>query len=57
MMMIHFIQQAKDTGYESIVLDSEPKVEKFYQNFGFKVIGQLESSIKNRYLPIMELKI
>lgn len=56
-MMIHFIQQAKDTGYESIVLDSEPKVEKFYQNFGFKVIGQLESSIKNRYLPIMELKI
>ncbi len=57
LMMKHFFQQVKDEGYETIKLDSEPNAEKFYLSLGFKVIGQLESSIKNRFLPIMELKI
>ena len=56
-MMNHFIQQVKDKGYERIHLESEPNVEKFYQNLGFKVIDWLESSIKNRFLPIMELEL
>jgi GNAT superfamily N-acetyltransferase len=56
-MMNHFIQHVKDKGYERIELESEPNAEKFYQNLGFKVIGWLESSIKNRFLPIMELEI
>jgi GNAT superfamily N-acetyltransferase len=56
-MMNHFIQHVKDKGYERIELESEPNAEKFYQNLGFKVIGRLESSIKNRFLPIMELEI
>jgi len=43
--------------FEYIYLDSDPNAEKFYQNLGFKVVGQLESSIKNRFLPIMELEI
>ena len=56
-MMNHFIQHVKDKGYERIELESEPNAEKFYQNLGFKVIGRLESSIKNRFLQIMELEI
>jgi len=56
-MINHFIQHVKDKGYERIELESEPNAEKFYQNLGFKVIGWLESSIKNRFLPIMELEI
>ena len=56
-MMSHFIQHVKDKGYERIHLESEPNTEKFYQNLGFKVIDRLESSIKNRFLPIMELEI
>jgi N-acetylglutamate synthase-like GNAT family acetyltransferase len=56
-LMNHFFKKVKSKGFENIYLDSDPNAEKFYQNLGFKVIGQLESSIKNRFLPIMELKI
>lgn len=56
-LMKHFLQKVKEAEYETILLDSEPKTQKFYESFGFKVIGQLESSIKNRFLPIMELKL
>jgi len=55
--MRHLIAQVQEHGFESIELDSEPKAEKFYAKFGFKFIGQLESSIKNRFLPVMELRI
>ncbi len=56
-LMNHFFKQVKNKGFENIYLDSDPNAEKFYQNLGFKVIGQLESSIKNRFLSIMELEI
>jgi len=56
-LMNHFFKQVKNKGFETIYLDSDPNAEKFYQNLGFKVVGQLESSIKNRFLPIMELEI
>ena len=56
-LMEHFFKQAKNKGVKNIYLDSDPHAEKFYLNLGFKVSGQLESSIKNRFLPIMELKI
>ena len=56
-LMNHFFKKVKSKGFENIYLDSDPNAEKFYQNLGFKVIGQLENSIKNRFLPIMELKI
>lgn len=57
MMMNHFLLQVKDSGYEAVKLDSEPNTVKFYQNLGFKIVGRLESSIPNRFLPIMELDI
>jgi GNAT superfamily N-acetyltransferase len=56
-LMSHLIQQIKDRGFEMIEIDSEPYAEKFYQKIGFRVTGQLESSIKNRFLPIMELDV
>ena len=56
-LMEYFFKQVKNKGLKNIYLDSDPHAEKFYLNLGFKVIGQLESSIKNRFLPIMELKI
>lgn len=31
--------------------------ENFYKSFGFETVGQLQSSIKDRYLPVMELRI
>ena len=55
--MNHFFKIVKNQGFEYIYLYSDPNAERFYQNLGFKIIGQLESSIKNRFLPIMELEI
>ncbi|AYN02731.1 GNAT family N-acetyltransferase [Chryseobacterium sp. 3008163] len=40
---------------KKITLDAEPNAKNFYKTFGFQTVGQLESSIKDRYLPIMEL--
>ena len=38
-------------------LYSEPNAEVFYKKFGFEVIGQHQSSIPNRFLPIMEKRL
>ena len=57
MLMSDFLERVKKTKSEKIILDADPNVEKFYEHIGFKVIGQLETSIKDRFLPIMELKI
>lgn len=55
-LMNDFLQRIGQTQYERVVLDADPNAELFYKKLGFQVIGQLKSSIKDRYLPIMELK-
>lgn len=57
MLMTDFLQRIKKSNIEKIILDADPNAEKFYEQIGFKVIGKLETSIKDRFLPIMELKI
>ena len=57
LLMNNFLDRIKNTEIEKIILDSEPNAEKFYGYFGFKKVGQIETSIKGRYLPIMELRI
>lgn len=52
-----FLERIEGTHYEKVTLDADPNAEKFYEQFGFKVVGKLASSIKDRFLPIMELKI
>lgn len=56
-LMNDFLKNVQQLGIDQITLDAEPNAENFYKTFGFKTTGQLESSIKDRYLPIMELKI
>lgn len=56
-LMNDFLKNINQYGVTKITLDAEPNAEKFYKNFGFETIGQLESSVKDRYLPIMELRI
>lgn len=56
-LMNDFLKNAKQSNIDKITLDAEPKAEDFYKKFGFKTKGQLESSIKDRYLPIMELRM
>ena len=56
-LMTDFLKRVKRTKAEKIILDSDPNSEKFYTKIGFKMIGKLETSIRDRFLPIMELKI
>ncbi|MCI3936161.1 GNAT family N-acetyltransferase [Chryseobacterium aahli] len=55
-LMNDFLEKANQLGIKKITLDAEPNAENFYKTFGFETVGQLESSIKDRYLPIMELR-
>ncbi len=57
LLMIDFLQRIQNSKFERVILDADPNAEKFYNKLGFRVIGKLESSIKDRYLPIMELRI
>lgn len=57
-LMDDFLNRIKENReIKKVTLDADPNAEKFYQKFGFSTIGQLETSIKNRFLPIMELKL
>ena len=54
-LMNDFLNRMKKENFEKITLDSEPNAEDFYLKLGFKKIGEFETSIKNRFMPIMEM--
>ncbi len=51
-----FLKRVENKGFEKIYLHSDPNAEKFYSKLGFLKVGEFETSIKNRYLPIMEMR-
>lgn len=51
------IETAKKMSVKRIILDADPNAEDFYKHFGFVIYEKMESSIKNRFLPQMELII
>lgn len=57
LLMNDFILKIKNSKTKRIILDADPNAQKFYESFGFVEAGQIETSIKDRFLPIMELKI
>ncbi|KUJ62969.1 hypothetical protein AR687_06135 [Flavobacteriaceae bacterium CRH] len=56
-LMHDFLNRLQETSFKKVMLHSEPNAEMFYAKFGFIKIGQFETSIKNRFLPILELNI
>ncbi|MEP7196063.1 MAG: GNAT family N-acetyltransferase [Saprospiraceae bacterium] len=56
-LLLDFLERLRITNSKIVILDSEPFAENFYRKFGFVKIGQKETTIKDRYLPIMELNI
>jgi GNAT superfamily N-acetyltransferase len=56
-LMADFLNRARNDKFEKITLDSEPNAENFYLKIGFKKIGEFETSIKNRFMPIMEMSL
>ncbi|WP_262147665.1 GNAT family N-acetyltransferase [Chryseobacterium foetidum] len=57
LLMNDFISKIKKSKTKIIILDADPNAQKFYESFGFTKIGKIETSIKNRFLPIMELQL
>ncbi|CAD7816507.1 hypothetical protein CHRY9390_03183 [Chryseobacterium aquaeductus] len=55
LLLNHFILNIRQSGITRIILDADPNAEKFYESFGFIKTGQIKTSIKDRFLPIMEL--
>lgn len=56
-LLLDFLNRMKEAKIENITLDSEPNAEEFYSKMGFVKIGEFETSIKNRFMPIMEMKL
>ncbi|WP_343704872.1 GNAT family N-acetyltransferase [Flavobacterium sp.] len=56
-LLLDFLNRMKEIVIEKITLDSEPNAEEFYSKMGFVKVGEFESSIKNRFMPIMEMKL
>ncbi len=56
-LITDFLKRIRETNYEKVTLDADPNAEKFYERVGFRVVGKLKSSIKDRFLPIMEMEI
>jgi N-acetylglutamate synthase-like GNAT family acetyltransferase len=52
-----FLKRMRSQGFKKIILDSEPNATEFYLKMGFEKIGEVETSIKNRFMPIMEMKL
>jgi GNAT superfamily N-acetyltransferase len=57
LLMEHFLLNIDKTNANKITLNSEPNAESFYSKLGFVKVGEIETSIKDRYMPIMELTI
>lgn len=49
----HAIALSRRLSAEAIMLDADPNAAAFYEKLGFSVLGQKQSSIPNRYLPVM----
>ncbi|SDT68668.1 Predicted N-acetyltransferase YhbS [Mucilaginibacter mallensis] len=52
-----FLKLMRNLKIKKIILDSEPNATEFYLRIGFEKIGEFETSIKNRFMPIMEMKL
>jgi len=49
----HAFKKAISLANETITLQADPNAVSFYQSKGFVIIDQKESSIPNRFLPVM----
>lgn len=56
-LMQDFFKRLENSTAEKVTLNSEPNTENFYLKFGFVTISHIETSIKDRFMPIMEFKL
>ena len=53
----HAIMYCQAAGYHLMRLYADPHAERFYLKHGFFISGQHPSSIRDRFLPIMDLHL
>lgn len=51
------LERSRNKGYEKMILYADPHATDFYLKKGVAIIGQFETSIPDRYLPIMEQQL
>ncbi|CAI2765724.1 GNAT family N-acetyltransferase [Flavobacterium collinsii] len=56
-LFLDFLNRMKEAEIQTIQLDSEPNAEGFYSKMGFVKIGAFETAIKDRFMPVMEMKL
>lgn len=56
-LLLHAFGFAKELHCKKIIVLSDPNAELFYQRFGFVTVKHQESSVKNRFLPILHKNI
>ncbi len=57
LLMNDFFARVQDEHIDKFSLVSDPHAETFYEQFGFVSVDKKESSIPERYLPVMEKDI
>ena len=55
LLMNDFLNRLDISETKKVQLHADPNAENFYLKLGFKKVGAFETSIKNRFMPIMEL--
>lgn len=53
-LLLHALEKAKSLNAISMTLLADPNAEKFYKSQGFVLVDKKESSVKNRFLPLMQ---
>ncbi|WP_395052663.1 GNAT family N-acetyltransferase [Flavobacterium sp.] len=55
LLMNDFLNKLEKSETKKVQLHADPNAENFYLKLGFKKVGEFETTIKNRFMPIMEL--
>ena len=53
-LLLNAVEQAKSLNAISMTLLADPNAEEFYKSQGFIAVDKKESSVKNRFLPVMQ---
>ncbi|MEO9849502.1 MAG: GNAT family N-acetyltransferase [Reichenbachiella sp.] len=56
-LLFDFMDRMKAVGVNKVTLDADPHAEAFYKKYDFITVGQKKTTIKNRFLPVMEREI
>lgn len=56
-LLSHALEQARDAGVESILIESDPNAEPFYRANGAVAVGQRTSPTTGRRLTLLRLKV